>query len=86
MHNRSLGSSDRRQSQASTSNQGKSSRVNSNRTGISLWHIEDGTRDPDGTGRVGSAGSGDAFITVPKGCYEEEVGSQKGLLEGRRGV
>ncbi len=72
IHSKSI--AERRQSQLSASRtKSDSSRVNSE-GGVSLWHIETrrnedlGVRDE--LGRTGSAGSGEAFITVPQGYYE----------------
>lgn len=73
-HNKSI--AERRQSQLTNlSNRRKSnsSRVNSDRR-VSLWHIEERldseSRDRDPFGSVGTAGSGDEFLTVPQGYFD----------------
>ncbi|KAH7311966.1 hypothetical protein BKA65DRAFT_158184 [Rhexocercosporidium sp. MPI-PUGE-AT-0058] len=73
-HNKSI--AERRQSQlANTSGRrnSNSSRVNSDRR-ISLWHIEERMDSQSSTrdefGRLGTAGSGEDFVTVPHGYFE----------------
>ncbi|KAL2062395.1 hypothetical protein VTL71DRAFT_6661 [Oculimacula yallundae] len=73
-HNKSI--AERRQSQLTNTMSGRkstSSKVNSDRR-VSLWHIEErlgGNSSPrDEFGRVGTAGSGEDFVTVPQGYFE----------------
>ncbi|KAH9206520.1 hypothetical protein DL95DRAFT_347456 [Leptodontidium sp. 2 PMI_412] len=73
-HNKTL--AERRPSQlthTTSRRKSNSSRVNSDRR-VSLWHIEERMDSESGNrdefGRIGTAGSGEDFVTVPHGYFE----------------